>query len=251
MQKLPETIGEVLIELDKIIDQTVAENNFLGIFAYVYRRTTAQIQQAIKNQGFEDNVRMEKFDVAFANFYLRAYHSYRNKQPLSKAWKISFDSQKENLTGIQHLLMGMNAHINLDLGLAAATFMQNQPIRQMENDFRKVNQILADLTNEMQERLAKASPLMFVLDWMGETRDEKFANFGIKESREQSWRNAQLIWQLKGEARELAIKGIDEMTTSLSYIIKNPRTRTMRFMLRSIRYFEEKQVGKILTRLRE
>src|SRR5690606_11967194 len=115
MQKMPETIEEVLQELDRIIDQTVAANNFLGIFAYVYRRTTAQIKLAVENKTFEDNARMEKFDVAFANLYLAAYHSYQDRRPLSKSWRTAFDAQSERLTSIQHLIMGMNAHINLDL----------------------------------------------------------------------------------------------------------------------------------------
>ena len=66
------TIEEVLAALDQIIDQTIQENNYLGIFAYVYRRTTAGIQQAIHEDAFEDSARMELFDVHFANYYIKA-----------------------------------------------------------------------------------------------------------------------------------------------------------------------------------
>lgn len=250
MQKMPETIEEVLQELDNIIDQTVASNNFLGIFAYVYRRTTAQIKLAVENKTFEDNARMEKFDVAFANLYLAAYHSYQNRQSLSKSWQTAFDAQSERLTSIQHLIMGMNAHINLDLGVAAATVMRGQPIQLIENDFRKVNQILADLTEEMQERLTKISPLMFVLDWIGEKTDERIVNFSIREAREQSWRNAKLIWALDEPGRQAGIDGVDEIVAGISAIVRNPRTRLSRFILRWIAYFEEKNVEKIVGRLR-
>lgn len=71
------TIDEVLHELDLIIENSLKENSFLGIFAYVYRRTTAQIKAEIENQTFDDNVRLEKFDVSFANFFIDAHQQYK------------------------------------------------------------------------------------------------------------------------------------------------------------------------------
>lgn len=66
------SIKQVLEQLDFIIEETVNENNHLGVFAYVYRRTTAEIEHAINIGRFDDNARMEKMDVTFANFYIKA-----------------------------------------------------------------------------------------------------------------------------------------------------------------------------------
>ena len=57
---LPSTIDEVILKLDLIIEETILANNYLGIFAYVYRRTTSKIKEAILEKRFEDNSRMEK-----------------------------------------------------------------------------------------------------------------------------------------------------------------------------------------------
>ena len=114
------TIDEVLSELDLIIDSTLVENNHLGIFAYVYRRTTAQIKQAIIERQFEDNERMERLDVAFANLYLTAYQRYTANLSCSESWKMAFDAKNDNISILQHIILGMNAHINLDLGIATA-----------------------------------------------------------------------------------------------------------------------------------
>jgi len=56
----------------------------------------------------------------------------------------------------------------------------------MKNDFLKVNLILNSLINEMQERIAKVSRLMLVLDWLGENTDKQIINFSMVRAREQA-----------------------------------------------------------------
>ena len=77
------------------------------------------MKDGINNKDFEDGVRMERLDVTFANRYLDAFYSWIAGKQITNSWKIAFDSvaQSKSLV-IQHLLLGMNAHINLDLGIA-------------------------------------------------------------------------------------------------------------------------------------
>ena len=95
MKENPQSIDQVINELDIIVDRSVQDNNYLGIFAYVYRRTTAQIRQAIVDKQFEDNERMEKMDVNFANKYLNAYRKFNNNESCSKSWSIPFRVKDE------------------------------------------------------------------------------------------------------------------------------------------------------------
>jgi len=187
---LPKTINEVLQRLDSIIEETIQENNYLGIFAYVYRRTTAAIQKAILEKQFENNERMEQFDVIFANRYIEAYEHFKLHQPISKSWQVAFDSKNERLTSIQHLIMGMNAHISFDLGLATEAISPKNEIEDLKNDFMIVNQILGEIINEMQERISKVSRFMFLLDWVGAKTDEKIIDFGIVNARQFAWQFA-------------------------------------------------------------
>ncbi|SEQ79581.1 hypothetical protein SAMN05444359_1166 [Neolewinella agarilytica] len=71
------TINEVLSRLDEIIDTALAKNDPNGYFAYIYRRTTRAVKEAIEAGRFADNARMEVFDVAFANLYLEAYEQHQ------------------------------------------------------------------------------------------------------------------------------------------------------------------------------
>ena len=246
---LPKTINEVLQRLDIIIKETIQENNYLGIFAFVYRRTTAAIQQAILEKQFEDNERMEQFDVIFANRYIEAYEHFKLQQPISKSWQVAFDAKDERLTSIQHLVMGMNAHISFDLGLAAEAIAPRQQIGDLKNDFMKVNDILQQIINEMQTKIGKVSWSMFLLDWVGQDSDEKVINFGIVNSRRFAWQFAIGLAGLEGVAKNTLIKKTDETVAAISHRIKNPNTRTLKFTLKMISFFEKKNVKDIIKNL--
>jgi len=193
MYNPPATIDKVLSELDRIIENALKENSHLGIFAYIYRRTTARIKQAILEKQFEDNAHMELLDVAFANLYLNAYYEFERHGNISDSWKIAFQAKDEKLTIIQHIILGMNAHINLDLGVAAAFIAPGNNIISLKNDFMKVNENLKDLTNEMLARVSRVSRMMFLLDWVGKNTDEKIIDFSIVKAHEQTWNLASIL----------------------------------------------------------
>ena len=247
----PQSIEEVIVELDRIIDDTVAKNSYLGVFAYVYRRTTAEIKKEVEAGAFEDNPRMQQMDVIFANLYIKAYNDYQNDEQVSQSWKVSFDAGHTRLALMQHLLLGMNAHINLDLAIAANEVMLNKNIQDIANDFRKVNEILANITNEMQSRLGRVSPLLFLLDWIGQRSDEKIADFSIIVAREQSWNIAQQFANLEGQALDQRIAQVDSSVASLAERMRTPRTRVLNWVLNVIKRFETRDKQAIVDALRQ
>ena len=245
------TIDEVLHQLDQIIENTIQENSRLGFFAYLYRRVTAQVKQAILENQFEDNARMFLMDVAFANLYLDAFNKFTKGEPISESWKIAFEAKNEKLTIIQHLILGMNAHINLDLGVAAASVAPGEKIISLKNDFMKVNQILNDLTNEMQNRVARVSRLMILLDWIGKNSDEVIINFSIVKAREQAWNLASVLAYLPEKEKILLINETDNTISMLAALLKRPPLHIVHYILRIISFFEDKSVKTIITKLEE
>lgn len=201
--------------------------------------------------NFEDNARMETFDVTFANYYLDAYNGYSNQQPISKSWQFAFDTKNETLTILQHIMLGINTHINLDLGLAASTAMNGLEISAIEKDFNTVNNILGNIVNEMQDRLSRVSPLLFLLDLAGKNTDEEIINFSLKKARELSWYNANLLWGLGTGHQDTAIQQMDLTVLKLGEFIKNPKSKIVTYALQFLGKFEEKNVGRVISRLRE
>lgn len=244
------TMDEVLENLDLIIEQSIKDKNYFCIFAYVYRRTTFEIKEAIKGDRFQDPKRMEKMDVIFANLYINAYQNYKNRIPPSKSWTYAFDSRNDPLVIIQHILLGMNAHINMDLSVAAATVSEGKEIIALKNDFMLVNQILSELTNTIQQGLGKASVMMKLLDFFGFKSDEKIINFSIIKARDFAWINAMELALLDKEARKNRVEEIDKRVMELSNMIKNPPGRFLRTILFIISKFEEKNVEKLIEKMR-
>lgn len=246
MKTLPTTLNEVLKELNAIVEQSMAQNDRAGLFAYVYYRTTLQIKTAIEAGDFEDAQRMEDFDVVFANLYLKAYYDYKSHQPVSQVWQMAFDADLKNLSIIQHVLLGMNAHINLDLGISASHVMQGKNILDLETDFLKVNDILASIVHELQTRIARVSPLLFLLDWVGGHQDEKIINFSMAKARQYAWLLAKDLWRLKAEASPSKIKSADRFVSKLAQNIIKPPGVLIPFTLQLIKWFESQNISKTI-----
>jgi hypothetical protein len=245
------TIQDVLRDLDEIIAESIKTNSRIGLFAYVYRRTTFEIASEISLGNFEDNQKLEDFDVAFAKLYLDAYNAYKKNQKVSASWAFAFEQANKPLTIVQHILLGMNAHINLDLAVAAATVMQGKDIHTLENDFNKVNDILYQITNELQDRLSRVSRLMFILDVIGKNKDEKIINFSMRKARNQSWKTAKRLWSLDQEDKEHAVSKIDRLVLLLSKHISSPKSLIIWLFLKIIQAFETKEVSLIISKLKE
>ncbi len=249
LQADAETIDEVLENLDFIIEQSVRNKNYISAFAYVYRRTTFEIKEAMESGRFQDAKRMEKFDVTFANLYIRAYYNFINGKPTSKSWAYAFDSKNEKLTIIQHILLGMNTHINMDLSIAAATVSKGKEIIELKNDFMLVNQILGELTNTIQQGLGKASVMMKLLDIFGFRSDEKIINFSIVKARDFAWINALELALLDKDNRNGRIEEIDKRVLEIGKMIKNPPGRFLNSILKFISKFETQNVKKIIEKM--
>ncbi len=113
---------------------------------------------------FEDNRGMEKLDVLFANRYIDAYRAFQKNEIVTTSLRIAFQSSKEPLLILQHIFLGINAHINLDLGVAAAETMSRKNVEDINSDFNGRNTLLGDMIDSFQERLNAPSPFFKLVD---------------------------------------------------------------------------------------
>ncbi|MCB9304459.1 MAG: hypothetical protein H6566_27820 [Lewinellaceae bacterium] len=244
------TIDDVLRELDAIIARSLERNDAAGIFAYVYRRTTAQVKEGILEKCFEDNERMERLDVVFARRYIEAYRQWQSGQAPPDSWQLAFSACQKPLTIFQHVLLGMNAHINFDLGIAAAEVAPEASIESLRNDFLAINGLLADIVDELQSRLSRVSPLFFVIDWLGGRRDEAVINLNIQKARGLAWELACRLAQAStGAEREEYIRAANALTLQLGRLIERPPGRLLPNALRFVRWWEVKDIRQVLEKL--
>ena len=106
--KTATTIDEVIVILDTIISTSEKNQDPLGYFAVLYRKVTLKVKEGIAEGFFDDNPRMERFDVVFANRYIEAYMAYQNKEAITHSWERAFAlSKKYWPIVLQHLLIGL------------------------------------------------------------------------------------------------------------------------------------------------
>ncbi len=105
---------------------------------------------------------MARLDVIFASRYLQAHEAWRSGQPLTDSWKIAFEATKtSSLLILQQLLLGINAHINLDLG--AVETMKQQVLEDIHTDFDTINTIIGSLTYQVLQEIDRMSPLLSLM----------------------------------------------------------------------------------------
>jgi Family of unknown function (DUF5995) len=215
-----QTIDEVLEALDAIIKQAEDNNDTAGYFAALYRKVTARVKQGIANNEFENGPRMEQLDVIFASRYIDAYFAWKNNQRVTASWKKAFDITTNYWPIVlQHLLMGMNAHINLDLGIAAAQVSANNNINALQNDFNKINSILSSLVTEVQNELADIWPRLKWILQKTKNVDDFMVDFSMQLSREGAWNFALCIAGKTGAELDTLIADRDARVAEKSKIV--------------------------------
>jgi len=246
MQLQGETIDEVIDSLDRILAWAKEHKSKMGYFAALYRNVTLRVREGIRQDIFEDNTRMEQLDVIFANRYLNAVEQFMDERETTRAWKLAFDTTgKWSPIVFQHLLLGMNVHIQLDLGIAAVETMEPGSLYEMKNDFFKINDILASQIDKVQNELAEIWSAMSLIDRFGGRFDEGLANFGVKITRGKAWITAVELAEINGEKREPKIDQLDREVREYGQIILN-QGFFMRTILMLIRLTELKSVPRII-----
>jgi hypothetical protein len=243
----PQTIDEVLQRLDQIIFACRRENSRLGFFATLYRNVTIKIKEGITAGVFEDGPRMERLDVAYANRYLAALDSFRQNQPLSSCWRVAFESAANYWPLIiQQLLVGTNAHINFDLGIAAAGVAPGPDLPSLRQDFDRINDILGSMILKVRTDVEALSPWIKFLDSLGPTAEDRIINFSLDKARASAWLVATMVNSTPPEKLGTKLSILDDGVAMLGSLIVSPRGWFIDLGLRAIRVRESNNVPLII-----
>lgn len=239
-------IEEIIQGLDTIIVTAKETNSRVGFFAALYRQVTLQIQQRIAQGQFDDNIRMDEFATRFANRYFATLDAYQQGEELSKAWKVTLEATEQtDLIIVQHLLLGINAHVNFDLGVATVQTAPGDELPSLKDDFDQLNDIFTDLLNEVQEVIGEFSPWMDILDRVGGRTDESIANFSITKARQSAWKQAEILVDQTPLQQKAILAVLDSQVAFLGRIITNPN-HILRLAIQLINSAESDNVIEII-----
>jgi hypothetical protein len=164
--------------LERCIRTARDENSADAYFPLIYLWETADINRAADEGVFEAPDEIRKMIVAFANRYFTARASFRSGQPTSRAWALAFRAARSSSAlVVQHILLAMNAHINLDLAAATAETGLPWP------DYSKVDNILGAGVGKIQGCLNRTTLVLRAVDLVGRDFDEMFTVYSVKAAR--------------------------------------------------------------------
>jgi hypothetical protein len=196
---------------------------------------------------------MERLDVTFASRYIEAWSAWRAGRGMTACWRVAFEAgARWRPVILQHLLSGMNAHINFDLAIAAAETCPGAAIESLKNDFDQINRLLADLVEPVELELAEVSPWIGLIATFGGHSEDALLSFNIGAARKLAWEQALRLSALQGSDQQvslaLTIRGMDALVACMGELILHPGPR-LQIGLLLARLREERDVVKVLAAL--
>ncbi len=170
-----------------------------AIFLRCYSMMSANMLQALADNRFQNKEWVNKLLHRFAEYYFDALACFDCGETVPAVWQqVHQLSSQKKLHVLQHLLLGVNAHINYDLVLSLHDMLKNdwnklspQERHSRYQDHVLVNTIIAETIDVVQDEVVEQySPYMNIIDRFMGRLDEKLLVGLISRWRESVWENA-------------------------------------------------------------
>ena len=195
------TIADVLATMQHRLDTMPAERGEQARFLGTYRRTTEAVGSAVAAGDFEDPSWVEKWDVAFARFYLDALDADLTGARVPRPWRLAFDAPP-TASPLVHVLLGINAHINNDLPRALLAvisdddFASPSVLARRRRDHERIDAVLASRVAAEDRALGKASARS-LLDRVLQPANRWSSQRFLREARHKVWHNTTELQQAR------------------------------------------------------
>ncbi len=190
----------VLQRMTTLVDQWDAERDRRAIFLGCYRLMTHNMLDAIDAGRFHDGAWVNRLLQRFSVYYFKALDCFEQNAPATPpVWKLAFDATRdEEVMTLQHLLLGVNAHINFDLIFSlydvlyaewAAATPEQRALRHADHEL--VNRIIGETVDAVQDQVVdRFSPWVEVFDKLLGPMDEWLTSQLLSHWREEVWNTA-------------------------------------------------------------
>jgi hypothetical protein len=200
-------IDALIVRMQALLESLQAADDPRQYFHATYLRTTIAVAKAIRGGGFADPSWAERWDVTFANLYLDALEAATSGRQPTRPWQIAFGAPRD-LPALNHVLLGMNAHINFDLPQALIAVITDEEfddpdlVAKREEDHRAIDRVLAARVAAEDDELVSVSGPGSVLNRLLRPLNRRGSQRFLRESREKVWANAITLSQARREGPE-------------------------------------------------
>lgn len=210
-------VGDLVQHMERLEAELTAEGSPARFFLGTYLRTTRAVGGAIEAGGFEDPAWVESWDVAFAGYYLDALEAHRrDPSSVPPTWRRAFAADPA-LPPEAHVLLGMNAHINVDLPqslvavIGPEDFTDRELLARRRRDHERIDDILAERVAHEDVALERAGGRRTVVDRVAAPLNRRAARRFLKESRRSVWANTSVLHRARDEGEACLARRVADL----------------------------------------
>jgi hypothetical protein len=199
-------VATVVAEMQERLDALPESAKNRRLFLSTYQRTTRAVGKAIQDGAFEDADWVKRWDIAFAEYYLRAHDAdlSGDTTAVPRPWRLAFNAPA-SLPALGHVLLGVNAHVNYDLPQALLDVMPPEEfddravLDRRRRDHERIDAVLGSRVSAEQDELrAEETLLDRFLSPLNRASSRRF----LREARHKVWHNV-------GELHRARLRGAD------------------------------------------
>jgi hypothetical protein len=194
-------IDDLLERMRADLSVLTAAGDARRFFHATYMRTTQAVADEIARGGFADGDWVRRWDLAFAELYVdAALGADLAGQPIPGPWRVAFDAaaSRPGAPPLQHVLFGINAHINYDLPqallavISPAEFDDPELLRRRATDHGHVDAVLQSRVGAEDDELGAVSKVT-LLDRLLRPANRAASRRFLAEAREKVWHNVVVL----------------------------------------------------------
>ncbi len=202
MTDRPRSFDELTALMESMLAPLEEQRDPKRFFLATYLRTTYAVRDEVLRGHFADVDWVEHWDVAFADLYLQALAQWNDGEQPSSPWQVAFAAtQGPRLPPLRHVLLGMNAHVNLDLPLSLLEVITDDEfadaalVARRNTDHTRIDAILASRVAAEDGRLKAVEEPgdRTLLDHLMTPFNRLGTKRFLAEARAKVWRNALLL----------------------------------------------------------
>ena len=230
--------------IERLRSAALESHDAAGYFAAMYARVTDRVQTAIDEGRFGDGIGMARFATVFADWYLGPRDGSRRRPA---CWTAADDvSGDRRLLIVQHLLLGINAHVNHDLPQVVVELAGGDvELESLRSDFDAINDILAETQPAILRDLGRVAGWTQIAVSSGGGR---VFGFSLGRARAQAWEAARRLHGLDPDTRAADAGELDRLVAVLAHVVASP-SAPIRWLLTIPRWLEHDDPQVVTRRL--
>ena len=210
-------VADLLLRMEGQLAELEAAGDPARFFLGTYLRTTRAVAEALGGGTFEDPAWVGELDVVFAGLYLDALAAYRRDRASAPAtWRRAFAADP-SLPPEAHVLLGVHAHINVDLPQALVAtippedFANSVVCARRRRDHGRIDRVLAARVAAEDSELERAGGRRSALDRLIAPVNRTAVRRFLREARRTVWANTAVLHRARDDGQACLERRVAEL----------------------------------------